>query len=197
MEVILATGNTHKARELQQILSPHKVLIPADLGINFDCEETGTTYLANAMLKAETLYKLAGRPVLADDSGISLPALGGAPGIYSARYGSDVFKRMLEADERNRYLIENLKDKDDWSAFFVCSMVLMVSDYRFYTVQETMEGMITERVAGQGGFGYDPVFYLKKYNMTVAEISEEDKNRISHRGKAGKKIKLILDDLGA
>ena len=195
MEIVLATGNAHKAQELQQILSPHKVLIPADLAIDFDCEETGSTYLANAMLKAETLYKLVKRPVIADDSGISLPALQGAPGIYSARYGSDIFGRMLEAEERNSYLIKNLKDKKDWSAFFVCSMVLMLNEYRFYSVQETMDGVITNKIAGQGGFGYDPIFYLEDKKKTVAELSEGEKNTISHRGRAGHKIKLLLNDL--
>lgn len=196
MEVVLATGNAHKAGELQEILAPHKVLIPADLGIEFDCEETGTTYLANALLKAEALFPLAeGRPVIADDSGISLPALDGAPGIYSARYGSDVMGRMLEAEERNAFLLKNLDDKDDWSAFFVCSMVLMLSDYRVYTIQETMDGRITEKIAGGGGFGYDPVFYLEEKGCTVAELPQEEKNRLSHRGKAGEKIKLLLDGI--
>ncbi|MDC7220710.1 MAG: RdgB/HAM1 family non-canonical purine NTP pyrophosphatase [Spirochaetales bacterium] len=195
MEIVLATGNAHKAQELEKILSPHRVLIPADLGLDFDCEETGTTYLENALLKARTLSALTDKPVVADDSGISLPALDGAPGIYSARYGSEEAGRMLTAPERNAYLLKNLEDKDDWSAFFVCSMVLMVSEYRFYTVQETMEGRVTDQDAGEGGFGYDPVFFLEEKGKTVAELSEEEKNLISHRGKAGAKLKLILDSL--
>jgi XTP/dITP diphosphohydrolase len=195
MEVVLATGNAHKAKELQQILSPHRVLTPADLAIDFDCEETGTTYLANALLKGETLFKLTGRPVIADDSGISLPALKGAPGIYSARYGSDVHGRLLESDERNDFLIMNLQGKKDWSAFFVCSMVLILSEYRIYTVQETLEGRITDKKAGSGGFGYDPIFFLEEQGVTMAELTEDQKNSCSHRGRAGQKIKLLLDSL--
>ncbi|MDC7224775.1 MAG: RdgB/HAM1 family non-canonical purine NTP pyrophosphatase [Spirochaetales bacterium] len=195
MEVVLATGNAHKAKELEKILSPHRVLIPADLGVDFDCEETGSTYLENALLKARTLAALTDKPVIADDSGISLPALNGAPGIYSARYGSDEAGRMLTTEERNAFLLKNLKGKEDWSAFFVCSMVLMLSDYRFYTVQETLDGRITDASLGEGGFGYDPLFFLEDRGMTVAQLSEDEKNRISHRGKAGSKIKLILDNL--
>lgn len=195
MEVILATGNAHKARELENILSPHRVLIPADLGLDFDCEETGSTYLENALLKARTLFAMTGKPVVADDSGISLPALGGAPGIYSARYGSEEFGRMLEADERNDYLLDKLKGKEDRSAFFVCAMALMLSDYRIYTVQETLEGRITHRKAGGGGFGYDPIFFLEEKGVTVAELQEEEKNALSHRGKAGAKMKTLLDSL--
>jgi XTP/dITP diphosphohydrolase len=195
MEIVLATGNAHKAKELEKILAPHQVLIPADLGLEFDCEETGTTYLENALLKATTLAALTDKPVIADDSGISLPALNGAPGIYSARYGSEEAGRMLTSEERNAFLLKNLEGKEDWSAFFVCSMVLMFSEYRFYTVQETLDGRITGSSLGTGGFGYDPVFYLEEKGMTVAQLREEEKNRLSHRGQAGAKIKLILDSI--
>ena len=133
--------------------------------------------------------------MIADDSGISVPALGGAPGIYSARYGSDEAGRMLEAEERNAFLLKNMEGKEDWSAFFVCSMVLMLTEYRVFTVQETLNGRLTKEGSGTGGFGYDPVFYLDDRKCTVAELSEEEKNQISHRGKAGAKIKLILDSL--
>ncbi|MBN2627392.1 MAG: RdgB/HAM1 family non-canonical purine NTP pyrophosphatase [Spirochaetales bacterium] len=195
MEVVLATGNAHKAKELEKILAPHRVLTPADLGLDFDCEETGATYLDNALLKARTLAELTDKPVIADDSGLSLPALGGAPGIYSARYGSEEAGRMLEAPERNDFLLKNLQGIEDRSAFFVCSMVLILSEYRVYAVQETLDGEITSDQSGTGGFGYDPVFYLPEREMTVADLSEEEKNLISHRGKAGAKIKLILDSL--
>ena len=195
MEVVLATGNAHKAQELEKILSPHKVLIPADLGLDFDCEETGTTYLDNALLKAQTLAAMTDKPVIADDSGISVPALGGAPGIYSARYGSEEAGRMLSSEERNAFLLKNMEGQEDWSAFFVCSMVLMLSPYRVFTVQETMDGRLTKDGAGSGGFGYDPVFYLEEKGCTVAELSEEEKNEVSHRGKAGARLKLILDSL--
>jgi XTP/dITP diphosphohydrolase len=195
MEIVLATGNAHKAKELEKILAPHRVLTPSDLGLDFDCEETGTTYLDNALLKARTLAEMTDLPVIADDSGLSLPALGGAPGIYSARYGSREAGRILEAPERNAFLLKKLEGIGDRRAFFVCSMVLILSPYRVYSVQETLDGEITSGQSGTGGFGYDPVFYLPEREMTVADLSEEEKNRISHRGKAGAKIKLILDSL--
>ena len=109
MEIILATGNPHKKEELSRILSPHRILIPPDIGVAFDAEETGSTYLANAMIKAKALAAVSGgRPVLADDSGISVPALGGEPGVFSARYGSMEEGRDLEAAERNELLLRNM-----------------------------------------------------------------------------------------
>jgi XTP/dITP diphosphohydrolase len=132
--------------------------------------------------------------VLADDSGLSLPALGGAPGIYSARYGSDLNAagEELSAEERNSYLLSQIAGRKDRSAFYVCCMVLIIETYRFFTVQETWHGEITDRPAGRGGFGYDPVFYLPEYGMTAAELSEDEKNRLSHRGKAAAMIDRLL-----
>lgn len=196
MEVLLATGNEHKRQELQEILKPHIVKVPGDFNIDFDCEETGQTYLDNALLKAQTLYQLKKMPVIADDSGLSVPALGGAPGVYSARYGSKEKGRMLESVERNQFLLENLEGIEDRRAFFVCSMVLILDPYRVYSVQETLEGAITHEPAGTGGFGYDPVFYLEKYGCTLAEVGSEVKNEISHRAKAGKLLADIIGQLG-
>lgn len=198
MEILLATGNAHKKEELERILAPHRILIPSDIGLSFDAEETGTTYLANAIIKAEALRDAAdGRPVLADDSGISIPALGGAPGVYSARYGSDEAGRELESHERNTLLLKNMQDfrGDMRRGFFVCCMVLILEDYRIFSAQETFNGIIAEASSGKGGFGYDPVFHLPERGMSVAELSDEDKDAVSHRGRAGRRIKALLDDL--
>lgn len=195
MKLVLATGNMHKRDELSQILTGHEVLIPKDLNASFDCVEDGETYLDNALIKAKALYKVIKQPVIADDSGISVPALGGAPGVYSARYGSEEAGRMLESPERNEFLLQNMKDIKSREAFFVCSMVLMLDEYRIYTVQETFSGEITYEPFGGGGFGYDPLFYLKEYDKTVAQLPADLKNRISHRGKAGAALKAILDRL--
>ncbi|MBN2655905.1 MAG: RdgB/HAM1 family non-canonical purine NTP pyrophosphatase [Spirochaetales bacterium] len=195
MEIVLATGNLHKKEELAEILNGHRILLPSDLGCAFDCIEDGETYLDNALIKARALYKVTGRPVIADDSGISVPALGGAPGVYSARYGSEEAGRMLESPERNDFLLKKMEHITDRKAFFVCSMVLMLDEYRIYTVQETFTGEIAREPFGGGGFGYDPLFYLKEYGKTVAQLPSQVKNRISHRGKAGAAIKEIMDSL--
>jgi XTP/dITP diphosphohydrolase len=198
MRILLATGNPHKKEELNRILKPHDILIPSDLDINFNAEETGTTYLENALIKARTLAESAGgTAVLADDSGLSVPALGGAPGVYSARYGSDETGEELEAPERNRLLLQNMSDLrgEDRQAFFVCCMVLILDNYRVFTAQETFSGMIAEEPFGDGGFGYDPIFHLPERDCSVAELTPEEKDRISHRGRAGLRIKAILDNL--
>jgi XTP/dITP diphosphohydrolase len=195
MEIVLATGNLHKKEELAAILDGHKILLPSDLNSSFDCIEDGVTYLDNALIKARALYKEVKRPVLADDSGISVPALGGAPGVHSARYGSEEAGRMLESTERNAFLLKNMEGITDREAFFVCSMVLMLDEYRIYTVQETFTGKITQQPFGGGGFGYDPLFFLDEYGKTVAQLPADLKNRISHRGRAGAAIKRIMDTL--
>lgn len=195
MEIFLASGNEHKREELEQILKPHTLIIPRDRGLDFDCEETGETYLDNALLKARALYELVKMPVISDDSGLSVAALGGAPGVYSARYGMKEKGRMLSSEERNRFLLNNMSETDDRRAFFVCSMVLMMDPYRVFTVQETLEGQISREAAGSGGFGYDPVFYLQERKCSLAEVSAEEKNRISHRAKAGKAIAALIKGL--
>jgi XTP/dITP diphosphohydrolase len=145
--------------------------------------------------KARSLGNQAEYPVLADDSGLSIPALNGEPGIFSARYGSEETGRNLEAGERNAYLLEKMKGVKNRQGFFVCAMVLYLSPYRFFIAQETMDGIITESPRGEGGFGYDPVFFLPEYGQTVAELPWELKNQISHRGKAGARIRSILKEL--
>lgn len=193
MDIFLASGNEHKRVELEQILKPHRLLLPKDEGLEFDCEETGETYLDNALLKARALYEMVKRPVVSDDSGLSVAALGGAPGVFSARYGMKEKGVMLSSEERNKFLLKNMADIDERKAFFVCSMVLLMDPYRIYTVQETLEGEISRFPAGAGGFGYDPVFHLPSRGCSLAEVSAEDKNSISHRAKAGKGIGAILN----
>ncbi len=185
----------HKKRELEKILSGHRILIPSDLGLIFDCDETGRTFMENALLKAETLYALAGRPVLADDSGLCVSALDGGPGIYSARYGSDQEGTLLTDADRNVLLLKNMEGAADRSAFFVCAMVLITAPYRVYSVQESFDGWIADSPFGGGGFGYDPVFVDALSGRTAAELSEEEKNLVSHRGKAGKVMRAILEDI--
>jgi len=191
MTIWIATANQHKKRELADILLPHTIRTPDEVGINFDPEETGATFHDNALIKARALYDLVHEPVLADDSGLCVDALQGRPGVLSARYGSEN-GRKLDASDRNALLLGELGDSDDRSAHFVCAMVLYFSPNRFYVVQETMDGELIHGERGKGGFGYDPILYLPSRGKTVAELSDAEKNQISHRGKAGKAIRVLL-----
>ncbi|MEW5815330.1 MAG: non-canonical purine NTP pyrophosphatase [Spirochaetota bacterium] len=198
MEVLFASNNHHKKTELSEILKPHTVLIPSDIGVAFDFNESGSTYLENALGKAFALFRqIKGTPkempVVSDDSGLSIPALKGDPGVYSSRYGSKEAGRRLSDAERNRYLLHKLAGVTDRRGFFVCSMVLVFHEYRFFAAQETLDGEIAYQPAGSGGFGYDPLLFLNEYGKTVAELLPAEKNRISHRGKAGIRIRDILD----
>ena len=193
---LLATNNKHKKLELQQILSSVELKTPEDIGVDFDCDETGTTFLENSMLKAQTLFDLTGKPVIADDSGLCVEGLDGGPGIYSARYGSPSGGPDLESPERNRFLLDNMKHlsgPEERKAFFVCCMTAIIDEYRVYTVQETMKGFIADEPYGKGGFGYDPVFFLPQYGKTVAELPDDEKNKISHRGRAAVKLAGLLE----
>lgn len=189
----LATNNEHKKRELEAIFSGHTLLTPASAGLSFDPEETGSTFIENTLIKARALYDMVHEPVIADDSGLCVDALGGRPGIYSARYGSTEGKK-LESWERNRLLLKELAATVDRRARFVCAMVVLFNHDRFFVVQETLEGEIIHESRGIGGFGYDPILYLPERGCTVAELPEEEKNRISHRGKAGRALARLLKD---
>jgi XTP/dITP diphosphohydrolase len=217
MTIWFATGNVHKKAELAAILNVreegYRLLIPADVGLEFDPEETESTFSGNAILKANALYELLNREILgrgfepgdmiiADDSGICVDALGGRPGIFSARYagaGAGAENRpnakKLQAAERNALLLEELGSNPHRSARFVCAMVLLFTPDRFFLAQETFEGEIVagpDAIKGTGGFGYDPIFYLPYRGCTSAELSEDEKNTLSHRAKAGKIIATMV-----
>ncbi|MEN6490521.1 MAG: RdgB/HAM1 family non-canonical purine NTP pyrophosphatase [Rectinema sp.] len=192
MKLLVATNNLHKLEELKPLFSEHELLRPIDLGIHdFNPEENGRTFFENAFIKAEALYHLAGRPVIADDSGLCVEALHGRPGIESARYGSNN-GRLLSAAEKNSLLLSELENMKNRHCVFVCCLVLYYGPQRFLCVQETLEGEIGMAPRGDRGFGYDPIVYLPRKAKTVAELSQEEKNRISHRGKAAQKMAAIL-----
>jgi XTP/dITP diphosphohydrolase len=198
MNIWFATNNAHKKEELQAILQTN-LKIPSEEGIEFDPDETGLTFYENALLKARELRKILRNTdaVIADDSGLCVDALEGRPGIYSARYGSENGKK-LTSEQRNNLLLDELGDNPKRSARFVCAMVLLLSEDRFFLVQETIEGEIVkgrEMSRGSGGFGYDPIFLVPGLGRTAAELSSQEKNNISHRGKAGKHIASILKNL--
>jgi len=195
MNIWFATNNTHKKKELEAVLGK-KLQIPSECGIAFNPEETAMTFRENALLKARELKKLINKnePVIADDSGLCVDALDGRPGVFSARYG-ETNGRKLTSGEQNLLLLEELNNIQKRSARFVCAMVLLFDYDRFFIVQETLEGEIVKSAdyaKGDGGFGYDPIFLLPESGRTLAELSAEEKNNISHRGKAGKQIAAIL-----
>ena len=195
MELFVATGNAHKIVELGPALSGHILRLPADAGIaGFEVDEDGATYLENAVKKARALYSLLGKPSLADDSGLSVRAMGGAPGVLSARYGS-VEGRKLEAGERNALLLRHMESSDDRACAFVCCLVLVLSEERVFAVQETCPGELLRAPKGTGGFGYDPIVFLPELGKSVAELSVEEKNRLSHRGRACARMAAILSEL--
>ncbi|MDR0629687.1 MAG: RdgB/HAM1 family non-canonical purine NTP pyrophosphatase [Treponema sp.] len=197
MTLWFATGNTHKQTELAAILSGHRIKIPRDRGLfDFNPPETGNTFFDNALIKAQALYQVLKEPVIADDSGLCVDALEGRPGIYSSRYGAKEGEN-LSASARNTLVLEELGDSPQRRARFVCAMVLFLSRDRFLAVQETLEGEILREERGRGGFGYDPIFYIPEQGCTVAELTEAEKNRISHRGKAGKRLAALLSTTGS
>ena len=186
----VATNNPHKLREFRRLFPGFRLLSPDQTGSAFSFEETGTTYLENALGKALHLHHLVETPVLADDSGLEVVGLGGEPGIYSARYGSA--DAELTDFERNAYLLNRAASLSDRACFFVCCMVAVLGDKRFFVAQETFPGVLAAETAGSGGFGYDPVVYLPDKGKMVAELSDDEKDSISHRGKAARRLAALL-----
>ncbi len=197
MKFLVATNNKKKLREMGAILEKLGVeaVSLAEAGVESDAEETGTTFEENSRIKAFEAMKISGLPTIADDSGLEVDALGGEPGVYSARYGGDKCKDDVE---RYEYLLENMKDipKGERSARFVSVITCVFPDGREVSARGEIEGEILFSPAGDGGFGYDPVFYVEAEGMTTAEMTQERKNEISHRAKSlkliSKKLKEVL-----
>ncbi len=210
MKIYLATGNLNKKREMQELFPQHTIIIPKDEGINFDPEETGSTFYENSLIKAKALWDIVHCPVLADDSGICVDALGGIPGVYSSRYAGPGYEKgkpdgtKISQDKQNQFLIEQLNSvlskthSDNRRCHYVCAMVLYLGPDRLFVIQETMEGFLVNDISearGNGGFGYDPLFILPNSNKTAAELTPDEKNAISHRGKAARILKEITKNL--
>jgi len=188
----VATNNPHKLREFRRLFPVVDILSPAQSGCEFSFEETGTSYLENALGKALHLYRILGTPVLADDSGLEVIGLGGQPGIYSSRYGAADQANKLSDSERNDYLLKRAAALQDRRCFFVCCMVAVMDEKRFFVVQETFQGVLARRPSGSAGFGYDPVVYLPERGCAVAELDDTAKDAISHRGKAARRLECLL-----
>ncbi len=194
-KIIFATGNEGKMKEVRMILKDLgcEVISMKEAGIEVDIVEDGTTFEENAIIKAKTIMEMTGNIVLADDSGLEVDAMNKAPGIYSARFmGEDT-----SYDIKNNYILDQLKglSADKRSARFVCAIACAFPDGRVFTTRGEFEGLISEKISGENGFGYDPIFFVTEYGCTSAELSPEVKNEISHRGKALGNMKDKLIDL--
>ena len=192
-EIIVASTNQGKIKEIKAMLKDIdiEVLSMKDvLEQELEIEETGTTFKENALIKAQTIANIVNKPVLADDSGLEVDALDKQPGIYSARFlGADTSYNI-----KNQYIIDALKDKER-TARFVCALALVIPGQEPILIEETMEGLINDKIEGANGFGYDPIFYFPPCQMTSAMMSMEEKNKYSHRAKALKKVYTILKEI--
>ncbi len=191
-EIIFATGNAGKAREVAMMFADMDVCVKTlkEAGIRADIIEDGRTFMENARKKAETIAKYTDKIVLADDSGLVIDYLNGEPGIYSARYmGEDTSYDIKNANLLKR--MENAPEKER-SARFICAMAAVMPDGEVIETEGIMEGMIGYEIAGENGFGYDPIFYLPEFKASSAQISPEQKNAVSHRGKA---LRMMQEEL--
>ena len=182
MKFVLASQNKHKLAEMQSILSAHGVeaALEAELGLHVDVEETGETFAANALLKARAVMEASGLPAIADDSGVCVDALNGAPGVYSARYGGP----ELDDTARYRLLLENMRGAKTRAAHFTSCIACVFPNGDIIEAEGICPGTIAFAPQGDGGFGYDPVFFLPELRKTYAQLTPEEKAAVSHRGKA-------------
>ncbi len=216
MEIYLASGNAHKKHEMQQLFADYTIKTPKDIGLEFDPVEDGKSFFENSLIKAKALYEIVKKPVIADDSGICVDALNGGPGIYSARYcgrlSNKVDGHTLSQTEQNTLLIEDvnltlrekglseteIRDYKNRKCHYACALVLYYGNDKFLCAQETLEGALlydASESRGTTGFGYDPIIFLPEFGKNVAELSEEEKNKISHRGKAARSLVASLATL--
>lgn len=191
-KIIFATTNEGKMKEIRMILGDlnYEVVSLKEANINIDIEENGATFAENAIIKAKTIMELTHEIVLADDSGLEVDAMDRQPGIYSARFLGE----NTSYDIKNNYILDQLKGvpEEKRTARFVCAIAAAFPDGRIVTHEATIEGIIGYEIAGENGFGYDPIFYVPEYKCTTAQLTPEQKNEISHRAKALKEMKHEL-----
>ena len=188
-DLIVASNNQGKIKEYKEILEPlgFNLMSQSEANINIEVEETGETFEENSTLKAEAIYNLTHKCVLADDSGLEIKALNNEPGVYSARY-----KGIKTAKERNDYILDKLKNEKDRSARFVCTICYIDEEGNKNLFKGIWNGVIDTKASGTNGFGYDPIFIGEDQKVSTANLTDEEKNKISHRGRA---TKLLLEFL--
>lgn len=191
MKIILATFNKHKLFEISQLIGSTEIelLSLEDIGYNEEIIEDGKSFIENALIKAETIYNKYKIPTLADDSGICIDAMGGKPGIHSARFAGE----KTSTKEKNQIIIDKLKGNDNRNAHYTCALAYVDENEKFI-VEKYCYGQIIEEEKGLYGFGYDPIFFIESFNKTLAEIAIEDKNKISHRGQAFMEFKKHIEN---
>ena len=194
-DIIIATKNNDKVLEIREILAdmPFSIKCMKDIGMYDEIDECGSTFEENAMIKAKYIFDKTGVIVIADDSGLEIDFLDGEPGIYSARFAGE----DASYEEKINVILSRLSDAsfEERIARFVCAVAVCLPDGREFVVRDTCEGYIALETKGKNGFGYDPIFYMKEYDMTTAEMEPDMKNRVSHRGKALQSMKKKLDEL--
>ena len=192
MKVVLASKNAHKLQELQDILSAQgvEVILDSAAGVDVEVKETGTTFEENSLLKARAVMEASGLPAIADDSGLMVDALNGAPGVYSARYGGP----GLDDAGRYRLLLENMRGVLDRKCRFVSAITLCMPSGDIVTARGECPGTLAYAPQGENGFGYDPIFFVPEKKKTFAQLTAEEKNAISHRGRA---LQLFQEKLSA
>ena len=193
-KILIATHNAGKLREFSAMFArtPFELVSLSDVGIDVDVDETGVTYAENATLKAEAYAKLSDLPTLADDSGLEVDGLDGEPGVRSARYAGE----SASDDDRIAFLLQKLNNipRERWTARFRCVIALTRPGRPVEFYEGRCEGVITDRPRGASGFGYDPLFYIPEMDRTMAELSFDEKNRVSHRGRASQSVIAALCD---
>lgn len=191
MKAVLASHNKKKIAELREILSEIgvEVVSQEELGLNLEPEENGTTFEENSAIKAKAIMQEAGIAAIADDSGLVVDALNGEPGVYSARYGGP----DLDDTGRWKLLLKNMEGKTNRACRFVCVVTCAFPDGSILSTRGECEGVVADGPSGEGGFGYDPIFYLPEWGKSMAELTAQEKNGISHRGQALKKFKTELE----
>lgn len=192
MKIVAATNNQGKVKEIKSILGElgFEIVSQGELGLDLDVDETGTTFEENALLKAQAAAMASGMCALADDSGLCVDALDGAPGVYSARYAGEGATDAMLIEK----LLKVMKDvqKEKRAAQFVSAVAFVTPDGEKFIARGSAEGFITEAPSGSGGFGYDPVFFSTELQKTYADMSDEEKNRVSHRYRALMELRKIL-----
>lgn len=187
MELIFATHNAHKLKEVQEMLPHQQLLSLDDISFNEEIEETGKSFEANARIKSETVFRTSKIAVFSDDSGLVVEALDGAPGIYSARYSDS----GTDSDNVQK-LLKELEGKTNRKAYFICVICLINTSHETYFFEGKIHGSIATKIMGENGFGYDPIFIPEKHDCSFAQMQAEEKNTLSHRAIAIKQLNTFL-----
>lgn len=193
MDIVVATNNKGKLRELSEMLVGYNILGQSEVGADIDVEETGTTYEENAFLKARAVREYTDKYIIADDSGLEVDVLNGEPGLYSARYAGD----NTTPDQGMAKLLEKLEgyNPDEKTAHFISCIVLIEPNGKEHSFYGRCDGLITDKKIGDKGFGFDPIFWFDEYGKTFAQLTADEKNAVSHRHKALEKLKTYLDTI--